>query len=100
MGPLENILGMIPGLGKQLKGASVDDRQVVKIEAIINSMTRQERENYAIINGSRKKRIASGSGTTVTDVNRLLKQYLEMKKMLKMFKNGKGFGLGKLNFKF
>jgi len=100
MGPLENILGMIPGLGKQLKGVSVDDRQVVKIEAIINSMTRQERENYAIINGSRKKRIASGSGTTVTDVNRLLKQYLEMKKMLKMFKGGKGFGLGKLNFKF
>ncbi|MBI4710687.1 MAG: signal recognition particle protein [Nitrospirae bacterium] len=100
MGPLENILGMIPGLGKQLKGVAVDDRQVVKIEAIINSMTRQERENYAIINGSRKKRIASGSGTTVTDVNRLLKQYLEMKKMLKMFKNGKGFGLGKLNFKF
>ncbi|MBI5195963.1 MAG: signal recognition particle protein, partial [Nitrospirae bacterium] len=100
MGPLENILGMIPGLGKQLKGVSVDDREVVKIEAIINSMTRQERENYAIINGSRKKRIASGSGTTVTDVNRLLKQYLGMKKMLKMFKNGKGFGLGKLNFKF
>jgi signal recognition particle subunit SRP54 len=89
MGPLENILGMIPGLGKQIKGINLDDRAFGKVEAIINSMTLQERKNYVILNGSRKKRIADGSGSTVADVNRLLKQYLEMKKMLKKFKGGK-----------
>ncbi|MBI5050889.1 MAG: signal recognition particle protein [Nitrospirae bacterium] len=101
MGPLENLLGMIPGLGKHISrnAGAVNEREFVKIEAIINSMTKQERVNYAIINGSRKKRIASGSGTTVPDVNRLIKQYLEMKKMLKMFKSGKGFRLPQFNFK-
>jgi len=94
MGPLENILGMIPGLGKQVKGLSVDDREFIKVEAIINSMTRQERRNYVIMSGSRKRRIASGSGTTVPDVNRLIKQYLEMKKMLKRFKSGKKLKFG------
>jgi signal recognition particle subunit SRP54 len=89
MGSLESILGMIPGMGKQLKGINVDDKQFTKIEAIISSMTRQERLNYVIMGGSRKKRIASGSGTTVPDVNRLIKQHLEMKKMLKKFKSGK-----------
>jgi signal recognition particle subunit SRP54 len=89
MGPLENILGMVPGLGKHMKGVSVDDRELVKVEAIINSMTRKERNNYVIMNGSRKRRIASGSGTTVPDVNRLIKQYLGMKKMLKKFKGKK-----------
>lgn len=89
MGPLENILGMIPGLGKQMKGINIDDRAFVKVEAMINSMTLQERSNYVILNGSRKKRIADGSGTTVADVNRLLKQYMEMKRMLKRFKSGK-----------
>jgi len=89
MGPLENILGMIPGLGKQMKGVNVDNRAFAKVEAIINSMTVQERRNYVILSGSRKKRIADGSGTTVADVNRLLKQYMEMKKMLKRFKSGK-----------
>jgi signal recognition particle subunit SRP54 len=89
MGPLENILGMIPGLGKQIKGVNLDDRAFGKVEAIINSMTLQERKNYVILNGSRKKRIADGSGSTVADVNRLLKQYMEMKKMLKKFKSGK-----------
>jgi signal recognition particle subunit SRP54 len=89
MGPLENILGMIPGLGKQIKGINLDDRAFGKVEAIINSMTLQERKNYVILNGSRKKRIADGSGSTVADVNRLLKQYMEMKKMLKKFKSGK-----------
>jgi len=99
MGPLENILGMIPGLGKHVKGLSVDDREFIKVEAIINSMTKQERKNYAIINGSRKRRIAAGSGTTVPDVNRLIKQYLEMKKMLKMFKGGKGFKFPQVRFR-
>jgi signal recognition particle subunit SRP54 len=99
MGPLENILSMIPGMGKQIKGMSVNDKELVKIEAIINSMTKQERGNYVIMNGSRKKRIAMGSGTTVADVNRLIKQYLQMKKMLKMFKSGGQSKLAKfLNF--
>ena len=90
MGPLENLLGMIPGLGKQLKGVNIDDRAFVKVEAIINSMTMQERKNYVILNGNRKKRIAAGSGTSIADVNKLIKQHLAMKKMLKKFKRGKG----------
>ena len=100
MGPIENLLGMIPGMNKAMKDVKVDDKQFVKIEAIINSMTGEERRNYNVINGSRRKRIAGGSGTTVTDVNRLLKQYLEMKKMMKMFKGGgkKGFRLPKIPF--
>jgi signal recognition particle subunit SRP54 len=99
MGPLENILAMIPGVGKQLKGHSVDDRALTKIDAIINSMTKQERANYAIINASRKRRIALGSGTTVPDVNRLIKQYIGMKKMMKTFRRSGKFKLGNfLNF--
>jgi signal recognition particle subunit SRP54 len=98
MGPLENILSMIPGLGKQLKGVNVDDRAFVKIEAIINSMTMQERRNYVILNGSRKKRIAAGSGTVVADINRLVKQHLAMKKMLKKFKSGKGLRMPQFKF--
>jgi len=98
MGPLENILSMIPGLGKQLKGVNIDDSAFVKVEAIINSMTMQERRNYVILSGSRKKRIASGSGTTVADVNKIVKQHLTMKKMLKKFKRGKGFGMPQFKF--
>lgn len=94
MGPLENILGMIPGLQK-MKNIDIDEKELVKVEAIINSMTIRERTNYNIINGSRRRRIAMGSGTTVTDVNRVIKQYVEMKKMLKMFKGKKGFKLPK-----
>lgn len=94
MGPIENILNMIPGMGK-VKNVSVDEREFVKIEAIINSMTMKERRNHNIINGSRRRRIAEGSGTTVTDVNRVIKQYVEMKKMLKMFKGKKGMSLPK-----
>lgn len=88
MGPLESLLGMIPGMGK-LKGLKVDEREFVRMEAIINSMTPAEKTNASIINGSRRRRIAQGSGATVTDVNRLLKQYVEMKKMMKMLKQGK-----------
>jgi signal recognition particle subunit SRP54 len=98
MGPLENILSLIPGLGKQLKGINIDDRAFVKVEAIINSMTVQERKNYVILNGSRKRRIAAGSGTTVADVNKLIKQHLAMKKMLKKFKRGKGFRMPQFKF--
>jgi signal recognition particle subunit SRP54 len=87
MGPLEQVLGMIPGLGnlKQLneQRAQVDDNQLARVEAIINSMTAGERRNHAILNGSRRKRIARGSGTNVEDVNRVLKQFVEMRKMLK-----------------
>jgi signal recognition particle subunit SRP54 len=89
MGPLENLLNMIPGFSK-LKGIKIDEKELVKVEAIINSMTSEERRNHNILNGSRRRRIALGSGTTVTDVNRVIKQYMEMRKMLKMFKKGKG----------
>lgn len=89
MGSLESLLGMIPGMGNKLKGVKVDEKEFVRLEAIINSMTPSERRNHNIINGSRRRRIAVGSGTTVTEVNRVIKQYLEMKKMLKMFKKGK-----------
>jgi len=87
MGPLEQIMGMIPGMGaiKEMNAqrANIDDKQVGRVEAIINSMTKAERRDHTLINGSRRKRIAQGSGTTVEDVNRLLKQFLEMRKMLK-----------------
>ncbi|MBI3592076.1 MAG: signal recognition particle protein [Nitrospirae bacterium] len=95
MGPLENLLGMIPGMNKAMKDVKVDEKEFVKIEAIIGSMTPEERRNHNILNGSRRKRIAMGSGTTTADVNRLVKQYLEMKKMMKMFKGEKGFRLPK-----
>jgi len=87
MGPLEQVLGMMPGFGqlKQLneQRAEVDDKQLARIEAIINSMTAKERRNHGIINGSRRKRIARGSGTGVEEVNRVLRQFVEMRKMLK-----------------
>lgn len=86
MGPLEDLLGMIPGLnkaGKQFKNLSLDEKQLVQTEAIIQSMTGEERRRPEIINSSRRRRISLGSGTTVQDVNRLLKQFEQMKKMLK-----------------
>ncbi|HZJ84934.1 MAG TPA: signal recognition particle protein [Syntrophomonadaceae bacterium] len=87
MGPLEDLLGMIPGMKGQLKGMSgdFDDKEILRIEAIIKSMTLAERREPAIINGSRKKRIARGSGTKVQDVNRLLKQFDESRKLMKQF---------------
>jgi signal recognition particle subunit SRP54 len=90
MGSLSDIIGMIPGLGnlKQMKNMQVDDYELVRIEAIINSMTRQERFQPNIINGSRRKRIARGSGTTVQDVNRLLKNYGQVMKMVKKINKG------------
>ena len=87
MGPLDQVLGMIPGFGamKQLnqQRGEVDAKQLDRVEAIINSMTKGERANHSVIDGSRRKRIARGSGTSVEEVNRLLKQYVQMKKMLK-----------------
>ncbi len=95
MGPIENLLGMIPGFSKA-RNVSVDEKEFVKVEAIINSMTVEERRNHNLLNGSRRRRIASGSGTTVSDVNRVVKQYVEMKKMLKMFKGKKGMRMPKI----
>ncbi|MEE9442037.1 MAG: signal recognition particle protein [candidate division Zixibacteria bacterium] len=83
MGPLESLLEMIPGMGKALKGATLDPKAMKRVEAMILSMTPYERQNPNIINGSRRKRIANGSGTTVQELNRMLKQFGQMKKMLK-----------------
>jgi signal recognition particle subunit SRP54 len=96
MGPLEQIIGMIPGMGNMKELAAnrekVDDRQLGRVEAIINSMTPKERRNHQLINGSRRKRIAKGSGTSVEDVNRLLKQFVQMQKMLKQIGGMAGLG--------
>lgn len=90
MGPMENLIGMIPGLSaKALKGAVVDERQMERTAAIIKSMTPKERETPGIINASRKKRIAQGSGTEVRDVNVLLTNFEQMQKMMKQMTNGK-----------
>ncbi|MCS7229073.1 MAG: signal recognition particle protein [Candidatus Kryptonium sp.] len=89
MGPLKEILSMIPGVGSAIRNVDIDERELVKIEAIINSMTPEERRKPQIINASRKRRIAMGSGTTVQDVNRLLKQFEEMQKLIKQLNRGK-----------
>jgi signal recognition particle subunit SRP54 len=95
MGSIEEILSMIPGMGrlKVAKDLQGSEKELVRVEAIINSMTRQERHHPEILNGSRRLRIAKGSGTTVQDVNQLLKQYLETKKMLRTFRKGGMKGL-------
>jgi signal recognition particle subunit SRP54 len=102
MGSLNDLLTMIPGFSKhkQLKNMQVDDKELVRIEAIINSMTPAERRNYNIINGSRRKRIARGSGTQVQDINRLLKNYAQVMKMMKKLNKGgmKGLKRGMLPF--
>lgn len=91
MGPLEDLLAMIPGVNnKMLKNINVDDRAFVKIEALINSMTKQEREKPEIIGKSRKERICKGSGVDVKELNKLLKQFKELKKMMKQVSNMKG----------
>ena len=117
LGPLENLLGMMPGVGmlKELKNAKVDPKEISRVVAIIDSMTPRERENHMLINGSRRRRIAAGSGTNVHDVNNLLKQYQQARKMMKSFSGslqGQGFlgkklaklGMGKMpnlsDFKF
>lgn len=89
MGSLSSLLGMIPGIGSQVKNAKIDDKALVKVEAIINSMTAQERKLPKVLNGSRRKRIAKGSGTSIQDVNRLMKQFSEMQRMMSMI-NRKG----------
>ena len=96
LGSMEQILGMLPGMGqlKQLKKMKPDEKELVRVEAIINSMTREERRNHKIINGSRRKRIARGSGTKVQDVNRLLKNFVQSKKMMeRLTRKGGGQGM-------
>jgi signal recognition particle subunit SRP54 len=92
MGPLQNIIGMLPGVPKELKNAEVGEKELGRVEAIIRSMTPAERAKPDLINGSRKQRIANGSGVTVTEVNLLLKQFKEMSKMMKRIP---GLGGGK-----
>ncbi|GGM21197.1 signal recognition particle protein [Paraliobacillus quinghaiensis] len=106
MGPLEDLLGMIPGANKMkgLKNVQLDEKQLVHVEAIIQSMTKKERQDPNLMNASRKKRIAKGSGRPVSEVNRLLKQFDEMKKMMKQMTNSQSGKKGKkgkgLNFPF
>ncbi len=102
MGPLEDIISMIPGVNKSaLKGVNVDEKEFDRIEAIIKSMTFKEREKPELIDRSRRQRIADGSGTNITDVNKLLKQFKELKKMMKQFGNmGKGMKKGRKKFPF
>ena len=83
MGPLQNLMGMMPGMPKEVRDAEIDDREVDRVEAIIRSMTRDERGNPTIIDGSRRLRIANGSGTQTADVSQLIKQFSEMQKMMK-----------------
>ncbi|MCB0437520.1 MAG: signal recognition particle protein [Mangrovimonas sp.] len=90
MGSMKDLMGMIPGAGKMLKDIDIDDDAFKHIEAIIHSMTPNERSNPSIINGSRKQRIGKGSGTSVQEVNQLLKQFDQMSKMMKMMQGGKG----------
>ena len=93
MGNIKDLMGMIPGAGKMMKNVDIDDDAFKGIEAIINSMTPQERQNPRLFNASRKRRIAKGSGTSVQEVNQLLKQFTQMSKMMKMMQGG---GRGKL----
>jgi signal recognition particle subunit SRP54 len=99
LGPLESLLGMMPKVGilKDLQGVKVDENEINRVVAIIDSMTYRERDNHMIINGSRRRRIAKGSGTSVQEVNQLLKQYGQAKKMMKTFSGGfMGKKLGKM----
>ena len=90
MGPMSQLVNMLPGVSGKIKEEDIDERAIVHMQAILDSMTRKEREFPQLINGARKKRIARGSGTSVQEINRLLKQYLQMKKMMKTFSKGMG----------
>ncbi|MBI3209173.1 MAG: signal recognition particle protein [Candidatus Solibacter usitatus] len=102
LGPLESLLGMMPQIGpmaKELKNAKIDEKEFTRIVAIIDSMTHRERDNHMIINGSRRRRIAMGSGTTVQEVNQLLRQYTDARKMMKKLSGGfLGKKMGKFKF--
>ncbi|MFV9509893.1 signal recognition particle protein [Tepidibacillus sp. LV47] len=102
MGPLDELLGMIPGMNKikGMKDLKIDDKQLSHVEAIIRSMTKEEKAHPEIINSSRRKRIAKGSGTSIQEVNRLLKQFEDMRKMMKQFSSLTKKGKRKKGFKF
>ena len=89
MGPLQGLLGMIPGLGAQLRGMKVDEREIDRIQAIILSMTPQERRHPELIKGSRRLRIARGSGTSVQAVNQLVKQFAQVRKVMRQVGRGR-----------
>ena len=91
MGSLSDILGMIPGMSAKMKNVNIDEKQLAINKAIIQSMTKEERQNPDIIKASRRRRIAEGSGTTIQQVNSLLKQFEQSKEMMKQLKNKKGF---------
>ncbi|MGH8902873.1 MAG: signal recognition particle protein, partial [Egibacteraceae bacterium] len=90
MGPLQGLLGMIPGIGRALKDVDIDDNQVKQVEAVIQSMTLEERRNPALLDGSRKKRVARGSGRSAQEVNDLLRSFAEMRKMMRQLGGAKG----------
>jgi signal recognition particle subunit SRP54 len=94
MGPLTGVLGMLPGLPKEVKNAQIDDKDVSRVEAIIHSMTPSERDDPTVLDGSRRLRIANGSGTTTTEVNNLLRQFKEMQKMMRSMPMGRLLGGG------
>jgi signal recognition particle subunit SRP54 len=96
MGPIGNLLGMMPGVGQQLKGLKVDERELDRVEAIVLSMTPEERRRPELIKGSRRLRIAKGSGTSVQAVNQLVKQFDQMRKLMKGMARGKMPDLGAL----
>jgi signal recognition particle subunit SRP54 len=102
MGSLEDILSMIPGMGKlkKMKHLNVDEQEFVRIGAIIDSMTVEERRNHQIINASRRRRIAKGSGTSVQQINQLLKNYVQVQKMIKKMNKGGPQGLGRMGMPF
>ena len=99
MGNIKDLMSMIPGVGKAVKDIDIDDDSFIGIEAIIHSMTLAERQNPEMLDGSRKQRIAKGSGTSTTEVNKLVKQFDEMRKMMKQMNSGKGMGKGKMPFR-
>jgi signal recognition particle subunit SRP54 len=96
MGNVKDLMGMLPGMGKALQNVDIDDNAFKGIEAIINSMTPDEREDPSLINGSRRKRIAAGSGTTIQEVNRLIKQFDDTRRMMKMVTTNKGRGMANM----
>ena len=104
MGPIKDLIGMIPGMGGQLNLDALDkvdaEKEMSHVEAIIQSMTKEERNNPSILNGSRKKRIANGSGRSIAEVNRLLKQFEEMKKMVKQMSSLTKGKKGRFKFPF
>ena len=94
LGPLENLLGLLPGVGNQLKGLQIDESHLRRVEAMVLSMTTEERRDPAVLNGQRRRRIAKGSGTTVQEVNRLVTQLNEMRQMMKRMMGGEAPGAG------